>query len=88
MTAFDSSPAFPDASGPLALPGPAGALECLIERPEQDEVMDRGSAEDDQDHRAGGQHRRDVQARSAWESVHRLPQVDPDRRRVTAGETG
>lgn len=32
-----SAPAFPESSGPLTLPGPAGALECLIERPDQDE---------------------------------------------------
>lgn len=42
MTAHDSSPAFPAASAPVTLSGPAGALECLVERPDQDER--RGTA--------------------------------------------
>jgi uncharacterized protein len=37
-----STIAFPASSGALNLPGPAGLLECLIERPEQDER--RGTA--------------------------------------------
>lgn len=37
MTAHDSAPAFPASSGTLTLYGAAGALECLIDRPDQDE---------------------------------------------------
>lgn len=33
----DTAVRFPASSGALNLPGPAGLLECLIERPEQDE---------------------------------------------------
>lgn len=31
---MSDSPAFPASSGALTMPGPAGALECLVERPE------------------------------------------------------
>ncbi|MBL8301102.1 MAG: alpha/beta hydrolase [Rhodanobacteraceae bacterium] len=37
MTVPESAPRFPASSGALTLPGPAGALECLVERPDQDE---------------------------------------------------
>ena len=36
MTALDSAPSFPAASGALNLPGPAGLLESLVDLPEQD----------------------------------------------------
>ncbi|HVH36155.1 MAG TPA: alpha/beta fold hydrolase [Tahibacter sp.] len=36
MTALDSAPSFPAASGALSLPGPAGLLESLVDLPEQD----------------------------------------------------
>lgn len=42
MTQSDSFPSFPSASGALTVQGPAGALECLVELPEQDER--RGTA--------------------------------------------
>ena len=38
MAAMSPQPPFPDASGALTLPGPAGALEVAVDLPEDDVV--------------------------------------------------